>query len=382
MNSCPTKTPQRRLRPSDLSGIVLLESKERGPVHWLAQRGGVRELLCVPAALFGCVARLRAGLYDRRLLSVQEVGVPVVSIGNITAGGTGKTPMVALVVRTLIAQGYQPAILSRGYGSSPGVPNDEALELARLLPETEHVQEPRRVAGAARLVDRGADVIVMDDGFQHRHLARNLDLVLIDATRPVGLPRPRKGGDAVQAFLPRGLMRENFDALKRADFLVITRADQVPPQELEELELMLAEQAGGIPVALARHRPEQVWTPDGGRPVETLAGLEVDLISAIGNPEAFERTLKDLGAKVCEHRIFEDHHDYSAKDLEGLGERPLLTTMKDGVKLESVGGPQPWIVEVSLEIYRGIEGLGELLSTLPKPTAAARRASLRGGLVG
>ncbi|MEO2145725.1 MAG: tetraacyldisaccharide 4'-kinase, partial [bacterium] len=199
-----------------------MESKERGPVHWLAQRGGVRELLCVPAALFGCVARLRAGLYERRLLSVQEVGVPVVSIGNITAGGTGKTPMVALVVRTLIAQGYQPAILSRGYGSSPGVPNDEALELARLLPKTEHVQEPRRVAGAARLVDRGADVIVMDDGFQHRHLARNLDLVLIDATRPMGLPRPQKGGEAVQAFLPRGLMREDFHALKRADFLLIT----------------------------------------------------------------------------------------------------------------------------------------------------------------
>jgi tetraacyldisaccharide 4'-kinase len=116
--------------------------------------------------------------------------------------------------------------------------------------------------------------------------------------------------------------------------------------------------------------------------VETLAGLEVDLISAIGNPEAFERTLRDLGAKVCEHRIFEDHHDYSAKDLEGLGERPLLTTMKDGVKLESVDGPRPWIVEVSLEIYRGVERLEELLATLPKPTAADRRASLRGGLVG
>ena len=382
MNSCRTKTLRRRPQPSDPGGTVLLASKERDPVHWLAQRGGVREFLRIPAAIVARMARIRGGLYDRRLKTVEEVGVPGVSVGNITAGGTGKTSMVALVVRTLIARGYRPAILSRGYGSKPGMPNDEALELARLLPETEHVQNPKRVEGASRLVDRGADVIVMDDGFQHRRLARDLDLVLVDATRPLGLPAPDKGGDAVEAFLPRGLMREDLGALGRADLLLITRADQVSPEELEKLEIRLAGAAGGVPVVLSCHRPEKLWTPEGTRSVETLAGLEVDLVSAIGNPAGFERTLTDLGAIVCEHRTFPDHHGYCSADLEGLGQRPLVTTMKDAVKLESVGGPKHWVLEVGLDIYRGVEWLDELLSTLPEPKAASQRAGLRGGLVG
>lgn len=321
-------------------------------------------------------------LYDRHILSVEEVGVPVICIGNITAGGTGKTPMVALVVRGLIDRGYQPGILSRGYGSAPGVPNDEALELARLLPGTDHEQDPNRVRGAGRLVDRGSDVIVLDDGFQHRRIARNLDLVLIDATRPKGLPVPDQGGAAVQAFLPRGLLREAFPALRRAHLIVITRTDQVEPEQLERLASELAEVAPKVPVMDTSHRPTLVHTPHGDQPVESLRGLEVDLVSGIGNPSGFEQTVRDAGALILEHRIFADHHDFVAADLKGLGERPMLTTMKDAVKLEGVDGPRPWVLEIALEVLRGAEALEELLNSLPEPKAAAQRDSLRGGLVG
>lgn len=359
-----------------------MASKKRRWIEVLAQRGGAIELLCLPGMLFGCIARLRSEFYDRRLLRVQEVGVPVISIGNITAGGTGKTPMVALVVRLLIKAGYQPGILSRGYGAKPDAPNDEALELARLLGDVDHVQDPQRVRGATRLVNRGADVIVMDDGFQHRRLHRDLDLVLVDATRPFGLPVPNGGGTAVKSFLPRGLLREGLGALRRADLIVLTRTNQVDEESLQKLETELSRSSGGVSLLRSQHQPVRVLTPDGPQPITCLDKLEVDLVSGIGNPEGFEKTVRDEGALIMEHRKFEDHHDFVAADLKGLGERPMLTTMKDAVKIEGIGGPHPWVLEVALEILQGSEALDELLAALPKPTAATNRDALRGGLVG
>jgi tetraacyldisaccharide 4'-kinase len=170
----------------------------------LAARGGAVELLHVPAAMFGAAATLRSALYDRGWLRSERLDAPVVSIGNLSAGGTGKTPMVAWVVRELQKRGLRPGLLSRGYGAQAGEPNDEALLLAELLPGVPHVQDPDRARGGRALCELQVDVVVLDDGFQHRRLARDLDIVLIDALRPWGLPRASEASRPLAAFLPRG----------------------------------------------------------------------------------------------------------------------------------------------------------------------------------
>ncbi|MBL6720408.1 MAG: tetraacyldisaccharide 4'-kinase [Planctomycetes bacterium] len=346
----------------------------RRPEDWLAQRGLAQALLAPPAVLMGWASRLRAALYDRRLLGAFEAGVPVVSLGNLTAGGTGKTPAAVLVVELLHALGHRPALLSRGYGAREGAPNDEALELARLLPGVDHVQDPDRVAGARRLVDRGATAIVLDDGFQHRRLAREVDLVLIDATRPLGLPAPAAGGEPVEAFLPRGLLREPPTALARAHAILLTRTDQVGAAALEALEVRVAGWAPGVPVLHTRHAPARLLTPEGPRPLEEFAGTEVRLLSGIGNPGAFEATARSLGAHIREHRAHPDHHAFRAEDLPEREGPPILCTLKDASKLEALG-LRPWVLEVRLEVVRGASWLEELLGLLaPLPEGVTRPA--------
>lgn len=350
------------------------------PEERLAARGGAVELLRLPALLFGAAARLRGSLYDRRVLPSASVDVPVVCVGNLTAGGTGKTPLVAWVVRHLLRRGTRAGVLSRGYGARGG-PNDEARELARLFPDVPHVQERDRVAGAARLVELGVEAVVLDDGFQHRRLARDLDLVAVDATRPWGLPAPRDGARPVRAFLPRGLLREGPEALARAGGVVLTRADQVSPAALAALADEVREHAPGVALAEAVHRPVRLRGADGAREPAELAGREVDLVSGIGNPDAFERTVRELGARVREHRRFPDHHAYGPRDLAGLGAggRALVTTAKDGVKLAR---EDALVLEVELFVRRGAPALEALLDALRPGSRERQRAALHEGLHG
>jgi tetraacyldisaccharide 4'-kinase len=336
----------------------------------LAERGGGLELLRVPASLFGAAVRLRRGAYDRGWLPRVHPGVPVVSVGNLSTGGTGKTPLAAWLVGELARRGFRPGLLSRGYGAPPGggAPNDEALLLARLCPGVPHVQDKDRVRGARALVARGADAIVLDDGFQHRRLARDVDLVLIDATRPYGLPAPKQGGAPVEALLPRGLLREPSTSLARADAIVVTRSDALSASELEALEAELARVAPGKGLVRAVHRARRLRDERGiEHPLARLAGREVELASAIGNPRAFEADVRALGARVLDHRVFPDHHRYVASDLEGLGSngRTLVTTAKDAVKLEPLGVAFE-ALEVELEIVSGALLVEALLDALPR----------------
>ena len=350
------------------------------------------ELLRVPAALFGCVSDVRRRLYDRGLFPVGRLDVPVISVGNLVAGGTGKTPFVELLVRKLQRRGLRPGIASRGYRSArrdggggefhaPHRANDEARQLASSLPDVAHVQEADRLAAGRRLVDLGVDAIVLDDGFQHRRLARDLDLCLVDATRPWGLPR-QGNREAVRAFLPRGLLRESPRALARADAICITRSDQVSADELARLRSELNDLAPGRAILLAAHRPGLLRRPDGtpGLPSE-LRGQEVDLVSGLANPAAFEMTVRSLGALVREHRRYPDHHDYADGDLDGLGGGgvPVVTTAKDAVKLEGRG---VWVLEISIEVVGGGQVLEALLDALPVGRAARARRNLHEGLHG
>lgn len=357
------------------------------PIPWrwedrLAPRGGARELLRVPAALFGLAVRARRALYDRGWKQAARVGVPVVCAGNLSAGGTGKTPMVAWLVRELAALGFRPGILSRGYGAERGQRNDEALLLERLCPNTPHVASADRVAGARELVVRGVDVIVLDDGFQHRRLARDLDLVLVDATRPWGLPA-RDGAAPVCALLPRGLLREPPSSLRRAHALVITRSDAVAAATLAALERELHASAPAAPIALARHRPTALFDQRGARaPLELLRGARADLVSAIGNPDAFRATVEALGAVIGEERRFPDHHRYTRADVEGLGagKTLLVTTAKDAVKLAPLEVAFA-ALEVELELVRDGGVVRALLEALPRrgeaPATLVTRRALR-----
>ncbi|MCZ6598425.1 MAG: tetraacyldisaccharide 4'-kinase [Planctomycetota bacterium] len=336
------------------------------------------ELLRVPALLYGVVADLRRSLYDRGLLPVERLDVPVVCVGNLSAGGTGKTPMVAWLARVLAERGRRPGLLSRGYGAG-----DEMRELAELLPDVPREEDPDRAAGGRRLVGRGADVIVMDDGFQHRRLHRDLDLVLVDATRPWGLPQPPGGGDPVCALIPRGLLRERPSALTRADAIVLTRTDQASAEVCARLEAELEALAPGKPLTRARHRPRALRGPAGEELApEALAGAEVDLLSGIGNPEAFEETVRALGARVAEHRRFPDHHPFAPEDLEGLGrERILVTTSKDAARL-GPGRNRAHVLEIELEIAEGRDRLLAMLDALPRGRGLHERENLHEGLHG
>jgi len=349
------------------------------------------ELLRIPAALFGAVASLRGALYDRGWLPSERLDLPVVSVGNLTAGGTGKTPMVAWVVSYLAGRGLRPGIVSRGYGAARGEDNDEARALALELPDVPHVQDADRARGARGLVDH-ADVVVLDDAFQHRRLARDLDLVLLDATRPWGFPAPagQSVSHATGAFLPRGLLRESPSALTRAHAICLTRTDQLPAAEVEGLAARVAEFAPGVPILRTVHAPRGLRDPreesaSSASPAELadLAGRTVELVSGIGNPAAFEASVRALGAEIAEHRRFPDHHAYVEADLAGLGTagRWVLTTAKDGVKL---GRPdcELRILEVELAFTAGQQVLEALLDALPPGRALRERRALHGGLYG
>lgn len=350
------------------NGNTPRSSSARSP-RWedrLARRGGAVELLKLPASLFALAVRARGAAFDHGWIGSTRLDVPVVCAGNLTTGGTGKTPLVVWLVRELQARGFTPGILSRGYGAQRGAPNDEALLLARLCPGVPHVQDAQRARGGAELAARGANVIVLDDGFQHRQLARDLDLVLVDATRPWGLAADERGR-AVRALLPRGLLREPPAALSRADALVITRCDAVTPAELAALEGELATFAPGRPIALARHAPRALVDEHGVRTeLAALRGVEVDLVSAIGHPAAFEKTIAALGLRVHEHRVFADHHHYTQAELAGLGSaRPLVTTEKDAVKLAPLGVSFRALA-VEIEFVRDAAPLRALLDALPR----------------
>ena len=339
-----------------------IQSGGGGPLGAVARLG--LAALSVP---FAAAAQTRAWLYDRGWLAAHRCGRPVVAVGNVTAGGTGKTPFVAWLVAATRAVGRRPGILARGYGPRPaGSPlSDEGTLLAELVGrDVPQVEDPVRVRGAATLLAAHPDVdlVVLDDGFQHRALARDVDVVLVDATAPFG------GG----RFLPRGLLRESPRALRRADVVVVTRADAVTPDALASLRARVAALAPRAEVALARTRPTGLVGPDGGRrPLAALAGAAVAAWSGIGNPAAFERTLEAAGARVVARRRAPDHHRPTAAGLAAVsadaaraGASLVVVTRKDLVKVRGLlaahpGPAQPavWALDVETDVYEGCEAL-------------------------
>jgi tetraacyldisaccharide 4'-kinase len=328
-----------------------------------------RLVLAGLSAPYGLVVGCRNAAYDRGLLYRARGAVPVVSVGNLTLGGTGKTPLVAWLARTVAARGVQPAIVSRGYGAARGQTSDEAAELAILLPDVPHVANRDRVAAVEKAAAAGAEVALLDDGFQHRRLARDLDIVAVDATDPFGCGH----------LFPRGLLRESLSGLARAQAVVLTRAAAVDARRRSDIRRIFTEACGGglPPVWMeATHRPVRLRSATSAtQPLERLVSTRVAAFAGIGNPTAFRASLTDLGANLVGFRPFPDHHAYTAADLDairdwaaGLRAELVVTTLKDLVKVrrDRLGEAPLFALEIALEILPSGDSPASL-ETLLKP---------------
>lgn len=313
----------------------------------------------------------RDRLYERGLLRSREVGPPVVSVGNLTVGGSGKTPAVELAVRTLLELGHRPAVLSRGYRRrSRGVQvvadtaairleaedaGDEPFLLARRLPGIPVVVGANRWEAARLCLERfPVTALVLDDGFQHRSLRKHLEIVMVRARRPWGNGR----------LLPGGPLREPLTALARADLVVAAGA--AAEEDLEEVRRAVAAHAPGVPVLTARYVPVECWDAErmSRQPPQALAGARLLAFAGIAAPESFRATLAELGVDVVGLVTFGDHHWYRAEDLRRLNDRAgalgalgLVTTEKDWVRLRRVPLPaRPiHVLSVRLDLTSGAE---------------------------
>jgi len=278
--------------------------------------GEVSRLLGVPARLaltvlswpYAAIVRVRNHLYATGRLKAQKVPVPVICVGNLTTGGTGKTPLVVWLCRHLREKRVHGAILTRGYKMQRDELSDEPALLAAQCPDMAVIVNPDRVAGAREAIcHHHAQVLVMDDGFQHRRLSRDLDLVAIDATRPFGYGR----------VLPAGLLREPVTGLRRAQAVVLTRCDQVAEDALKRLEDDIRRLNPDLVVARSRHVPVGIRTLAGTEiPVERLRGARVFAFCGIGNPQSFFRAVERAGGVLVGATAYADHYYYAARDLQ------------------------------------------------------------------
>lgn len=316
---------------------------EMGPQNaagWIVI-GGLWPLSC----LYRMVISVRNLVFELGLRKVYRASVPVISVGNLTAGGTGKTPMVDALVKRLLKRGVPCAIVSRGYGGSfrgeVGQVNpadgqfmsadecgDEPFLLARRNPGVPVFVSRRRALGVAAAERGGARVIVLDDGFQHRVVHRDLDVVLLDSRKPFGNGR----------LLPAGPLREPLSALRRCHLVVMTRSEAVGTVALPL----------SVPVMHSRHAVAgQLVALDGGCVGwDDLKGKKCLAFAGIARPDEFFKTLAARGVNLCGTMSLSDHQEYDAELLNRLGDAchscdVLLTTEKDGVKLNADDIPVP-----------------------------------------
>jgi tetraacyldisaccharide 4'-kinase len=341
--------------------------------HPSAIQSGLRLLLRMGSLPYYLVICIRNFLYSRGWRAVHRSSLPVVSVGNLSVGGTGKSPTVAWLANWFRQQGIGVAILSRGYGQLDDGRNDEALELELKLPDVPHLQHWDRVASAqVAELELQMELLILDDGFQHRRLARDLDLVLIDATDSTNARR----------LLPAGLLREPMSSLTRADAIIWTRVDQVVPKELE-IQIRRAQQIAPTALSvLTSHRPKSILVyPDHKRPLEDLRDVPVLAFCGIGNPNSFFQSLEELGAEIIDRYCWPDHHAYTREDIAWLGQwkaehtgARLICTVKDWVKIQEsvIGKRELWALSVELEIVSGQEELERILCTLLERVKAAR----------
>lgn len=306
--------------------------------------------------LYSALMKLRAGIYRKGLLKRQGFEVPVISVGNLVLGGTGKTPLVLYIADLIQQQGKKPAILSRGYKGSAADPvnivsttseilldagkaGDEPRFLAEKLPGVPVLTgKKRRLTGRIAIDDFKADVLILDDGFQHLAVHRDLDLVLFSAEKLLGNGR----------VLPGGELREPLSALKRASAFIMTSSCGPASSKADELSSFLNRQFPGIPVFAASYKPNKFLFKIHGKKTSTVSQREAASMPLFGfcgiaGPESFRKTLLESNIQLKGFRTFADHHAYSEADISSLvqaarnsGAAGLITTEKDQVKLRRI----------------------------------------------
>lgn len=289
----------------------------------------LRVLLWPLSLLYGRIARFRVWLYDKQILKQKHLSKPVISIGNLTVGGTGKTPMVIWLAERLLAEGHRVGILSRGYKGHGGTNDEIELMKSRLQDRAIFGVGPDRYEHGKRL-ESNVGVFLLDDGFQHLALARDLDILLVDASQPL----------ARQTLLPTGRLREPISAMSRADILVFTRTETVAGTSaaIEKLQ--------DFPVFSASTR--LLGFRRLGADLQILSSEQIGLgpfyaFCGIGNPRAFFQDLQNWKIPLVDRCEFPDHHRYDSRDVRELeesarraGANALLTTEKDAQNLKSI----------------------------------------------
>jgi tetraacyldisaccharide 4'-kinase len=290
--------------------------------------------------VYWLVISLRKQFFRWALFSSYRSSLPVIVVGNITLGGTGKSPLVSYLIRSLQARGYHPGIVSRGYGaqiaktecrevsvdSQASDVGDEPLMLKQMLGCPVFVS-PNRKLSVQALEAQGCDVVICDDGLQHYALQRDVEICVFDGARGAGN----------HWLLPAGPLREPMSALREIDCIVVNGEDRISGSSLPERPLFRMD--------LQATRIEPLL---GGEniPVASLSGQRVNAVAAIGNPERFFTMLESKGLTVVRH-AFEDHHHYKPSDLEFSEPLPLVMTEKDAVKCRGLGLSNAWYVPVT-----------------------------------
>lgn len=343
------------------SAIDVVSGRKHGMLAALA-----RGALALAEPGYETYIRRRNRRFDTGRLPITAVAAPVISVGNLTVGGTGKTPLVCWLAQWFQARGIRVTLISRGYGRGASQQNDEARELAARLRDVPHLQSPNRVAAAQEaLRTNPRQVLILDDAFQHRRLARDLDIVLLDALEPFGYGR----------LLPRGLLREPLTGLVRAHVVGLSRADAVEPARVEEIRCQVARVAPQAKWMQLCHQPAYYVDHAGQRsPLETWRGKSVQAFCGIGNPAGFAHTLAAAGVAPRQLRTFADHHAYSERDLASLDRsvaqdpqtQAVICTQKDLVKIprRQIGGRPLLALIVEMTFACGQEGLQSYLEEL------------------
>ncbi|MEI7553364.1 MAG: tetraacyldisaccharide 4'-kinase [Verrucomicrobiota bacterium] len=395
--------PQKKFTALELYTIDVILGRRAGT--GAAVYGAFLQVL---SWVFSCVVQLRLWLYRHRILHDQPLGCLVVVVGNLTVGGTGKTPVVEKFARALHDRGRKVAILSRGYKSKappfwqkawfalthteeppPRVVSDgervlldseeagdEPYMLARNLPGVIVLVDKNRVKAGAYAIKRfGCDTLVLDDGFQYLPLKGRLNLLLVDKTNPFGNGH----------LLPRGILREPIKHLKRASYIFLTKSNG---ERDPELEALIARHNPTADLIECAHRPQYLQrfgfapeAPGAREPLSHLKGRRVAAFSGIATPESFEKFLRDLGALLVTRERFLDHYRYTDEDLDALfelarrdGADCLVTTEKDAVRLpQSRVFPLPiYYLRLEIDILHGAADFDEAVGRICFPQSGAR----------
>jgi tetraacyldisaccharide 4'-kinase len=310
-------------------------------------RGALLRAVLLPAeAAYRVAVGLRNAAYDEGWLATTTVEVPVVSVGNLTVGGTGKTPIAAWLVEELQHRGFTPALLHGGYAT------DEPALHRMWHPEVPVFAERDRLSGARRAIAYGADVLILDDGFQHRRMGRDAELLLLAAETWTRRPR----------LLPNGPWRESPIAMRRADLLIVTRKTATF-ERAQEVTREALPFAPGVPAAVIHLRPT-AWRSGGGAPGAPQG--PVLAVAGVAQPRLFAENAQQAGADVQDVLVFPDHHDYGVDDAARIRRsaagRPVVTTAKDHVKLASLlGDVDLWILEQRVDVELGADAIATVL---------------------